>query len=255
MEKFRDWATDVAKMMFREDEKSAFRNLPKSTRLSILLQLSFIWCTIASIYVFQFETMALGFAALMLAHCLLIFAVYYTFKQFHRGIKNDQSLQVETKTAEYSPPKLMIFALVVFAWVTRVFWGKIEGLENIGDSTIALAGVLLMCITPSGEPEPNLSSSDTQSSDPDTAVNSDVKARSLLDWHAAKEIPWGMLLLFAGGICLAKGFSVSGLSALVGQSFDSITALPLILTICLICLLVTFLLVFELLCKTKVEAS
>ena len=114
MEKLKDWAIDVAKTMFREDEKSAFRNLPKSTRLSILLQLSFIWCTIASIYVFQFETMALGFAALMLAPCLLIFAVYYTFKQFHRGIKNDQSLQVETKTAEYSPPKLMIFALVVF---------------------------------------------------------------------------------------------------------------------------------------------
>ena len=49
MDKFRDWATDVAKMMFREDEKSSFRNLPKSTRLSILLQLSFIWSVIFSI--------------------------------------------------------------------------------------------------------------------------------------------------------------------------------------------------------------
>ena len=56
MDKFRDWATDVAKMMFREDEKSSFRNLPKSTRLSILLQLSFIWSVIFSIYVFQYET-------------------------------------------------------------------------------------------------------------------------------------------------------------------------------------------------------
>ena len=114
MEKLKNWATDVAKTMFREDEKSAFRNLPKSTRLSILLQLSFIWSLIAAIYVFQFETMALGFASLMLAHILLIFAVYYTFKQFHRGIKNDQSLQVETKAAEYSPPKLLIFVLVIF---------------------------------------------------------------------------------------------------------------------------------------------
>ena len=91
MDKFKDWATEVAKTMFREDEKSSFRNLPKSTRLSILLQLSFIWSVIFSIYVFQYETMALGFGAVMLAHCLLIFAVYYTFKQFHRGIKNDQS--------------------------------------------------------------------------------------------------------------------------------------------------------------------
>ena len=114
MDKLRDWATDVAKMMFREDDKSSFRSLPKSTRLSILLQLSFIWSVIFSIYVFQYETMALGFGAVMLAHALLIFAVYYTFKQFHRGIKNDQSLQKETEQAEYSPPKLLIFALVIF---------------------------------------------------------------------------------------------------------------------------------------------
>tara|TARA_B100002019_G_scaffold77999_1_gene67316 strand:+ start:101 stop:574 length:474 start_codon:yes stop_codon:yes gene_type:complete len=114
LNKLKDWATDVAATMFREDEKSAFRNLPKSTRLSILLQLSFIWSLIAAIYVFQFETMALGFASLMLAHILLIFAVYYTFKQFHRGIKNDQSLQTETKSAEYSPPKLLIFVFMVF---------------------------------------------------------------------------------------------------------------------------------------------
>jgi len=114
LEKLKNWATDVAETMFREDETSAFRNLPKSTRLSILLQLSFIWSLIAAIYVFQFETMALGFASLMLAHILLIFAVYYTFKQFHRGIKNDQSLQSETKAAEYSPPKLLIFVFIIF---------------------------------------------------------------------------------------------------------------------------------------------
>ena len=58
--------------------------------------------------------MALGFGSVMLAHVLLIFGVYYTFKQFHRGKKNDQSLQSETKTAEYSPPKLIIFGMVVF---------------------------------------------------------------------------------------------------------------------------------------------
>ena len=30
MERLKDWATDVAKMMFREDDKSSFRNLPKA---------------------------------------------------------------------------------------------------------------------------------------------------------------------------------------------------------------------------------
>ena len=83
MEKFKNWMIDTASIMFKEDGNPDFRSLPKSTRLSILLQLSFVWSVIFSIYVFQYETMALGFGAVMLAHALLIFAVYYTFKQFH----------------------------------------------------------------------------------------------------------------------------------------------------------------------------
>ena len=110
MDKFRDWATDVAKMMFREDEKSSFRNLPKSTRLSILLQLSFIWSVIFSIYVFQYETMALGFGAVMLAHALLIFAVYYTFKQFHKAEKSSVSV---FKSKNYDPSKIMVIIFVI----------------------------------------------------------------------------------------------------------------------------------------------
>ena len=113
IDKFKSFMYDAASIMFREDNND-FRSLPKSTRLSILLQLSFIWTVIFSIYVFQYETMALGFGAVMLAHILLIFGVYYTFKQFSRAKSNDQSLQTETKQAEYSPPKLLIFGLVVF---------------------------------------------------------------------------------------------------------------------------------------------
>tara|TARA_Y100001970_G_scaffold164825_1_gene201390 strand:- start:220 stop:684 length:465 start_codon:yes stop_codon:yes gene_type:complete len=113
MQKFKDWLHDTATIMFRED-RNDFRSLPKSTRLSILLQLSFIWSCVFSIYVFQFETMALGFASVMLAHILLIFAVYWTFKQFGRSKVKDPSLQVEVKEESYSMPKLMIFCLIVF---------------------------------------------------------------------------------------------------------------------------------------------
>ena len=58
--------------------------------------------------------MALGFASVMLAHILLIFAVYWTFKQFGRSKVKDPSLQVEVKEESYSMPKLMIFCLIVF---------------------------------------------------------------------------------------------------------------------------------------------
>lgn len=70
---------------------------------------------------------------------------------------------------------------------------------------------------------------------------SDGKKGRLLNWETAVTIPWGMLLLFAGGICLAKGFVASGLSQLIGDWLSSMATLPLIMMIVLICLLITYL--------------
>jgi sodium-dependent dicarboxylate transporter 2/3/5 len=67
------------------------------------------------------------------------------------------------------------------------------------------------------------------------------KGSPLLDWETAKTIPWGILLLFAGGITLAKGFSASGLSQIVGQWLLGLTHLPLVMVILAICLIVTYL--------------
>ena len=114
---------------------------------------------------------------------------------------------------------LVVFLIVIGAWISRVWWGKFDGLQGVGDSTIALAGVLLMFVIPSG----------------------DKTTKTLLDWPSAQDIPWGMLLLFGGGICLAKGFTASGLSDIIGQSFAQLTTLPLLLSMFVICISVTFL--------------
>jgi sodium-dependent dicarboxylate transporter 2/3/5 len=62
----------------------------------------------------------------------------------------------------------------------------------------------------------------------------------LITWREAAEIPWGVLLLFAGGICLAKGFVSSGLSEIAGEALVALTTLPILLMTVLICLAVTF---------------
>lgn len=62
-----------------------------------------------------------------------------------------------------------------------------------------------------------------------------------MDWKAAEEITWGIILLFGGGFALASGFKESGLSLWFGQQLEWLSGMhPLLLIVC-ICFLVTFL--------------
>lgn len=116
---------------------------------------------------------------------------------------------------------LLVFGLAVFAWITRNEpfggWSDLFGISMAGDSTVALAAVIVMFMVPNG------------------------KGERLLDWKTAVDIPWGMLLLFAGGIALAKGFTASGLSQLIGDGLSAFTQFPLLITLLLLCLTVTYL--------------
>ncbi|MDQ7049179.1 MAG: SLC13 family permease [Enterobacterales bacterium] len=65
-------------------------------------------------------------------------------------------------------------------------------------------------------------------------------ADDYFNWHTAKQIPWGVLLLFAGGICIAKAFGASGLSQIIGDYLSELALLTPLLLIALIALSVTF---------------
>ncbi|KMT65827.1 SLC13 family permease [Catenovulum maritimum] len=130
---------------------------------------------------------------------------------------------------------LAVFGLVALAWIFRSEpfggWSGLLNFSSIGDSSIALFGVVLMFLVPSGN----------HSKDMNADTNLENKSEKLLDWKTATDIPWGMLLLFAGGICVAKAFQASGLSALLGDLLSGLSSWPVIMMILLICLSVTFL--------------
>ena len=115
---------------------------------------------------------------------------------------------------------LAVFALTALAWITRSEpfggWRALLDLPQANDASVALLAVVLMCLI------------------------SDGRGGRLLDWERASRIPWGVLLLFAGGICLASGFLASGLSELLGQALAGFTDMPTLLLILLVCLVVTF---------------
>ena len=52
------------------------------------------------------------------------------------------------------------------------------------------------------------------------------RGQKLLDWKSAEQIPWGVLLLFGGGMSLAKAISVTGLSAYIGGTLSIFAAYP-----------------------------
>ena len=134
MEKLKNWMIDSANILF-DDSKNDLRSLPRSVRLQILLVLSFIWTTVFSLYIFSYTTFAVGWAGLFIAHIGLIFAVYMTFKQFHRAEAQSASV---FKAKNYDPFKIMIIVFVIV--FIFVFSKGIEVLNKTNSYTIEYDG-------------------------------------------------------------------------------------------------------------------
>ena len=116
---------------------------------------------------------------------------------------------------------LIIFSLTALAWITlrEPFggWSSWFNLPTANYAAVALTAVVLMFILPNGN------------------------GGRLLDWESASTIHWGVLLLFAGGIAIAKAFAVTGISEAIGESLSGVTRLSIIVLIAVVALSVTFL--------------
>jgi sodium-dependent dicarboxylate transporter 2/3/5 len=116
---------------------------------------------------------------------------------------------------------MLVFVVTALLWVTRKEpfggWSGMFGLTSANDASVALMAVVALFMIPDG------------------------KGGKLLDWNTANKIPWGVLLLFAGGIVLAKAFIATGISQAIGESLSSVARLNIVLVTVVICLVVTFL--------------
>ena len=130
----KNFMIESANILF-DDSKNDLRALPKTVRLQILLVLSFIWSVVFSLYIFTYTTLIFGWAGVFLAHLGLIFAVYHTFKQFHKAEEKSASV-FETKN--FNPFKIMaIVFVIVFIFV---FSKGIEVLTNTNSYKIPYGG-------------------------------------------------------------------------------------------------------------------
>ena len=110
----------------------------------------------------------------------------------HRKLKDLGDLSKEEKMV------LGVFSVTCFFWIFRQNLNILIGKNLLDDTTIAMAGGMLMFLLPLNVKE----------------------HKFLLDWSDMKELPWGILLLFGGGLCLADGMEKSGLVQIVGNYFS-----------------------------------
>jgi sodium-dependent dicarboxylate transporter 2/3/5 len=117
----------------------------------------------------------------------------------------------------------IIFTLTASLWIFQDLIMKLPGLERLGitlsDAQIAMFAAVALFVTPV-----------------------DRKWRTFaMDWDTAAKAPFGILLLFGGGLSLAAAVSGTGLDTAIGQQFARLEGVPIWLIVLCLCLMVTFL--------------
>jgi len=116
---------------------------------------------------------------------------------------------------------MIVFAITAVSWVTRPLlvglgWGPFGGLTDTGIAIVA--ALSLFCIPV------------------------DAKRRVFaMDWETAARLPWGVLVLFGGGLSLAAAIRHNGVGDFIGSQFASFGTMPTLALVVAIITLVIFL--------------
>jgi solute carrier family 13 (sodium-dependent dicarboxylate transporter), member 2/3/5 len=98
-----------------------------------------------------------------------------------------------------------IIILVITAWLAQSWFEGILPKGAVTDGSIAVAGALLLFIVNDGEKS--------------------EKSRPLLTWKEADRAPWGVIMMFGGGLALAAGITKSGLAAWLGGALQPLAGI------------------------------
>ncbi|KLI62902.1 SLC13 family permease [Aurantiacibacter marinus] len=112
----------------------------------------------------------------------------------------------------------MLFLLLVLGWVLRKPFADATGIEGLSDAGVAMAAALIAFVIPSG-----------------------TDRHALVTWEDTKRLPWGVLILFGGGLSLAAALSATGMTLWLGQQLAPLGAINHILLVVALTSLVIFL--------------
>ena len=156
----------------------------------------------------EWMLLALPFSILLLTLCwvyLTRFAVKLKADDFTGGVEEIKRQREALGPIHRDEKKVgIVFLLTAVAWISRSFLLS-PILPAIDDTIIALsAGIALFVIR-----------------------GSNGKG-AILSWDDSKRIPWGILILFGGGLAIAQGFKDTGLAQWFAEQLITLEFLPLI---------------------------
>lgn len=141
----------------------------------------------------KWMTLSLPISAILLVICW----VYLVKFVFPVKVDNSEGGYEEIKRELHSlgpitadeKKVIVVFLITAISWISRSFLLK-RIIPAIDDTIIALVGVVLLFLIPSSR-----------------------KGENIMDWKTARKLPWGILILFGGGLAIASGFQSTGLAA------------------------------------------
>ena len=168
---------------------------------------------------FAFPLVAILFTLTYFINTKMVFPV--KIKRIE-GIKSLISKELTTLGALQGGEKrvLIIMAFTACLWIFRAQLTQLTFLKDLSDTGIAILASLLLFVVPSGDKS---------------------RPQALLNWDDTKKLPWGILLLFGGGISLAKGMEATDIVGIVGQWISNTGLNNTLLIILLVCSFSVFL--------------
>jgi|TARA_B110000977_G_C11075189_1_gene490923 sodium-dependent dicarboxylate transporter 2/3/5 len=162
----------------------------------------------------------IGLIMLVASFIILTKIIYPSTFEINAATKNKikKSLEELGKISRDEKKVFIIFLIAASLWIGRPYLKYHEMLLGLTDAGIAILAAIILFILPS-----------------------DNKKSNLLEWDETKKLPWGLLLLFGGGLSLASSISSSGLGQWLGTSFSLLVELKPWLIILLITTFIVFL--------------
>ncbi|YCH23731.1 SLC13 family permease [Pseudomonas sp. D1-3] len=113
----------------------------------------------------------------------------------------------------------LVFGCTAMAWVTQPLLSQY--VTALDDTLIAMIGAMALFLIP--------------------AQREGSTRVLLMDWNTANKVPWGILILFGGGLSLAGTITTTGLAGWIGEGLQGIGTLPLVLIIGVVVLTINML--------------